>query len=107
MQGFCRKKPTGENGPIVPLWIQLANSTLRRVVKRLHFRLEIMLVCVRWFAAYPLSLRNLEEMMAERGLLVDHASVHRWALKMLPVLAAVFSCRQLPVGCLGWWTKRP
>ena len=46
-----------------------------------------MLVCVRWYAAYPLSLRNLEEMMAERGVLVDHATVHRWSLKMLPVLA--------------------
>ena len=57
-----------------------------------------MLVCVRWYAAYPLSLRNLEEMMAERGVLVDHATVHRWALKMLPVLAAVFRQRKLPVG---------
>ncbi len=36
-----------------------------------------MLVCVRWYAAYPLSLRNLEEMMAERGVAVDHAKVHR------------------------------
>ena len=60
--------------------------------------LEIMLVCVRWYAAYPLSLRNLEEMMAERGVLVDHATVHRWALKMLPVLAKVFRRRKHPVG---------
>ena len=59
---------------MVPLHIQLADSTLRRVIKRLHFPLEIMLVCVRWYAAYPLSLRNLEEMMAERGVLVDHAT---------------------------------
>jgi len=29
-----------------------------------------MLVCVRWYAAYPLSQRNLEEMMAERGVIV-------------------------------------
>jgi putative transposase len=83
---------------MVPLHVQLVNSTLRRVIKRLHFPLEIMLVCVRWYAAYPLSLRNLEEMMAERGVLVDHATVHRWALKMLPVLAAVFRRRKLPVG---------
>ncbi len=83
---------------MVPLHVQLANSTLRRVVKRLHFPLEIMLVCVRWYAAYPLSLRNLEEMMAERGVMVDHATVHRWALKMLPVLAAVLRRRKLPVG---------
>ena len=83
---------------MVPLHVQLVNSTLRRVVKRLHFPVEVMLVCVRWFAAYPLSLRNLEEMMAERGVLVDHATVHRWALKILPMLTAVFRQRKLPVG---------
>ena len=82
---------------MVPLHVQLENSTLRRVIKRLHFPLEVMLLCVRWYAAYPLSLRNLEEMMAERGVQVDHATVHRWALKMLPVLAAVFRLRKLPV----------
>jgi len=68
------------------------------VIKRLHFPLELMLVCVRWYAAYQLSLRNLEEMMAERGVLVDHATVHRWSLKMLPVLAKVFPRRKHPVG---------
>jgi putative transposase len=47
---------------------------------------------------YPLSLRNLEEMMAEHGVLADHATVHRWPQKMLPVLAAVFHLRMLPVG---------
>jgi len=48
--------------------------------------------------AYALSLRNLEEMMAERGVQVDHATVHRWALKILPVLAKVFRRRKHPVG---------
>ena len=86
---------------MVPLHVHLTNSTLRGVVKRLHSPLEIVLVCVRWYAAYPLSLRNLEEMMAERGVCVDHATVHRWALKILPVLAAVFRKRKLPVG-LPW-----
>ena len=38
--------------------------------------------------AYPLSLRHIEEMMRERGVFVDHATVHRWAIKMVPVLAA-------------------
>ena len=95
---LCRSKGVSENGRMVPLHVQLTNSTLRHVIKRLHFPLEIMLVCVRWYAAYPLSLRNLEEMMAERGVLVDHATVHRWALKMLPLLAAVFRRRKQPVG---------
>ena len=38
---------------MVSLQVQLVNSTLRRVIKRLHFPLEVMLVCVRWYAAYP------------------------------------------------------
>ena len=86
---------------MAPLHLQLSNSALRRVIKRLHFPLEVMLVCVRWYAAYPLSLRQLEEMMAERGVSVDHATVHRWALEILPVLAAVFRRRKRPVG--GSW----
>ena len=53
---------------------------------------------MRWYAAYALSLRNLEEMMAERSTQVDHATVHRWALKILPVLAKVFRRRKHPVG---------
>ena len=57
-----------------------------------------MLACVRWYTAYPLSLCNLEEMMLERGVAVDHATVHRWSLKILPVLAKVFRGRKRPVG---------
>jgi putative transposase len=51
---------------------------LRRVLKRLHYPLEVMLVCARWYANYPLSLRHLGEMMQERGVFVDHSTVHRW-----------------------------
>ncbi len=73
-------------------------EALRKVIKRMHYPLEVMLVCVRWYAAYPLSLRHIEEMMQERGVFVDHATVHRWAIKILPVLAAVFRRRKRPVG---------
>ena len=48
--------------------------------------------------AYPLSLRHIEEMMQERGIFVDHTTVHRWAIKMLQVLAAIVRRRQRPVG---------
>jgi len=77
--------------------IQLETSHLRKVLQRLHYPLEITLMCVRWYAAYPLSLRHLEEMMAERGVTVDHATIHRWAFKLLPVLAKVFRQRKRPV----------
>ncbi len=74
------------------------NSALRKVLKRFHYPLEVMLTCVRWYVAYPLSLRHIEEMMRERGVFVDHATLHRWAIKMVPVLAAVFRRRKHPVG---------
>jgi putative transposase len=73
-------------------------EALRKVIKRMHYPLEVMLTCVRWYAACPLSLRHIEEMMQERGVSVDHATVHRWAMKILPVLAAVFRRRKRPVG---------
>ena len=76
-------------------------ETLRRAFKRLHYPVEVMLVCVRWYLAYPLSLRQLEEMMAERGVVVDHSTIHRWAIKMLPVLAAVCRRRKSAVG-VSW-----
>src|ERR1035437_4238872 len=79
----------------------LTNSTLRKVLKRLHYPLEVMLICVRWYLAYPLSLRHIEEMMQERGVFVDHSTVHPWAIKMLPVLAAVFRRRKRLVGASG------
>ncbi|HSV84410.1 MAG TPA: IS6 family transposase [Ramlibacter sp.] len=78
-------------------------EALRKVIKRLRYPIEVMLVCVRWDAAYPLSLRHIEEMMAVRGILVDHATVHRWSIKILPALAAVFRQRERPVG-LSWRT---
>ena len=62
---------------------------LSKVLKRLHYPLEVMLVRVRSYAAYPSSFRNLEEIMQGRGVFVDHSTVHRWALKILPVLARV------------------
>ena len=74
------------------------NEAVRKVLKRLHYPIEVMLVCVRWYAAYPLSLRQIEEMMAERGLVVDHATIHRWSIKMMPALAAVFCRHKRPVG---------
>lgn len=43
-----------------------------------HFDQSVVLLCVRWYLADGLSLRNLEEMMAEREISVDHSTVNRW-----------------------------
>ncbi len=57
-----------------------------------------MLFWVSWYATYPLSLRHIEEMMQERGVFVDYTTVHRWTIKMLPVLAAIARCRKRTLG---------
>ena len=49
-----------------------------------HFHSEIILLCVRWYISYPLSYRHIEEMMAERGIQVDHSTLNRWVLKYAP-----------------------
>lgn len=62
-----------------------------------HFESEIILLCVRWYLAYPLSYRNLEEMMDERGVSVDHSTINRWVLKYTPALVNAFRKRKKPV----------
>jgi putative transposase len=78
--------------------MKLLNPAVARVLKRLHYPLDVMLMCVRWYVAYGLSVRNLEEMMAERGIQVDHSTVHRWAIKLLSVLEKAFRHHKRPVG---------
>ena len=56
------------------------------MLKGRHFDRSVILLCVRWYLAYKLSLRNLEEIMAERGISVDHATVHRWVVRYSPEL---------------------
>ena len=80
---------------------QPISEALRAVFKRLHYPIGIMLTCVRWYVAYPLSLRHIEEMMAERSVNVDHATIHRWAQKRLPILAWVCRHRKSAVGSSG------
>ncbi len=51
-----------------------------------HFESEIILLCVRWYLRYSLSYRDLEEMMLERGLQVDHTTIYRWVQRYAPEL---------------------
>ena len=62
-----------------------------------HFDRAIILLCVRRYLAYSLSLSNLEEMMVERGIAVDHATIHRWILRYSPELLERFNRRKREV----------
>jgi putative transposase len=64
-----------------------------------RFEKNIILLCVRWYLAYPLSYRNLEEMMEERGVRIDHTNIYRWVRKFTPQLEAKFrKGKKRPVG---------
>ena len=63
-----------------------------------HFERDVILWGVRWYVAYPISYRQLEEMMDERGVEVDHSTLNRWVLKYVPLLDTQFRARKRPVG---------
>ena len=65
--------------------------------KGAHFPPEVILIGVRWYLAYPLSTRHVEELMAERGVEVDHATINRWVIKYSPLLEEAFHRRKRPV----------
>jgi transposase-like protein len=71
---------------------------IRKAFKRLHYPIDVIAQCVRWYLAYSLSLRNLEEMMAERGIIVDHSTLYRWVIRLVPLLDKAFRRRKRTVG---------
>src|SRR5712664_3511911 len=62
--------------------------------KGAHFPQEVMLMGVRWYVAYPLSTRHVEELMAERGVEGDHSTINRWVIKYSPLLEEAFHRRK-------------
>lgn len=61
-----------------------------------HFEHAIILWGVRWYIACPISYRQLEEMMQERGVDVDHAPLNRWVIRYGPALEKEFRRRCTP-----------
>ena len=66
-----------------------------------HFQADIILLCVRWYLRYALSYRDLEEMMAERGLSVDHTTIYRWVQQYAPEIEK--RCRPHLKSCNDSW----
>jgi putative transposase len=65
--------------------------------KGAHFARDIILTCARWYLAYLLRYRQVEELMQERGVFVDHTTINRWVLKYSPSLEETFHRRKRPV----------
>ena len=67
----------------------------------MRFPIDVILICIRWYAAYPLSYRHFEEIMEKRGVSVDHSSINRWAIHFLPLIEKMARKHKRPVG--GSW----
>nr|WP_229443623.1 IS6 family transposase [Massilia psychrophila] len=68
--------------------------------KGMRFPIDVILGGVRWYVDYLLSYRHLEEMMAERGVSVDHSSINRWAIRFLPLIEKMARKHKRPVGAI-------
>ncbi len=55
-----------------------------------HFQKDMILQSVRWYLAYSLGYRDIEEFMKERGFMVDHSTINRWVIHYTPQLERVF-----------------
>jgi putative transposase len=102
---------TSENGSVAKLadrfvWstfvgCDFGGASVMIEFKGSHFERDVILLAVRWYVAYPISYRQLEEMMAEHGVEVDHATLNRWVLKYVPQLDREFRARKHPAGPSG------
>jgi putative transposase len=63
-----------------------------------HFEKALILWGVRWYVAYPISYRQLEEMMRERGVSVDHSTLNRWVITYAPGVEKRYRRWHRPVG---------
>jgi IS6 family transposase len=51
-----------------------------------RFPPEVIVLAVRWYLRYGLSYRDIEELLAERGIAVDHVTIYRWVQRFTPML---------------------
>jgi len=66
-----------------------------------HFPKSVILFAVFFYVRYPVSYRDLQEIMAERGIEIDHATFHRWVVRYAPQIADQAQKRKRPT--LGSW----
>ncbi len=66
-----------------------------------HFPKDVILTAVRWYLRYNLSYRDVEELMAERGIVVDHSTINRWVVKYAPLLVEPAKNHEPKVG-ISW-----
>jgi IS6 family transposase len=58
-----------------------------------RFPPDVIMLAVRWYLRFGLSYRDVEELLAERGIKVDHVTIYRWVLRFTPLADAARPCR--------------
>jgi len=74
-------------------------------LKEMRFPIDVILVCIRGYAAYPLSYRHIEESMEELGVSVDHSSINRWAIRFLLLIEKMARNTSAQSAAAGAWTR--
>ena len=69
--------------------------------KGCHFPKPVILHAIYFYLRYSVSLRDLEEILAERGVIVDHATLNRWVVKFSPLVAIEAHKRKRP-SAVSW-----
>ena len=64
------------------------------------------MLAVRWYLRYGLSYRDVEELLAERDIVVDHVTIYRWVQRFTPELSTQPGRAGMSPGIAGSWTRR-
>jgi transposase, IS6 family len=65
----------------------------------------VIVLAVRWYLRFGLSYRDVEELLAEHGIEVDHVSVYRWVQRFTPCWPTPPGPAATPPGTAGMWTR--
>jgi transposase, IS6 family len=66
---------------------------------------EVIVLSVRWYLRFALSYRDVEELLADRGVEVDHVTIDRWVLCFTPLLAEPPGHAGTPSAAAGRWMR--
>ena len=79
----------------------VAGYSLNLAFAGYRFSPDVIMLAVRWYLRYGLSYRDVEELLAERGVEVDHVTIYRWVQRFTPLLIDAARPRRTTVG--GHW----
>src|ERR671929_180832 len=91
----------GRSGTPALILPRIPSMTAARAFRGFRFPAEVILWAVRWYLQFPLSYRDLERMLADRGVAVDHTTLLRWVQRFAPELEKRLRRHLRP--CRGPW----